>query len=136
VGVKVPARRTESEPAPASRLRCRNRAKAVQGSPSSVSLGEVAVQAVARQPLEELVLAAVAAVEGGDADAGAVGDGGDGGGGVVGEDLAGGLQDALVVAGRLGAAAAHRRSRWLHAPSLPLERRILFCYSRTEQFVL
>jgi hypothetical protein len=83
-----------------------------------LGLGDVAAQAVQGQPLEELLLAAVAAVQGGDTDAGLGGDGGDRGLRVGGEHRPGGLQDALVVAGRLGPAAAHRLGRRLHEKHL------------------
>ena len=70
--------------------------------------GEVAAQAVAAEAPQQLLFAGVAAVEGTHAHAGLVGHRGDGRAGVGDEHCASGLQDCLVVVGRLGPPAAQR----------------------------
>jgi len=65
-------------------------------------------QAVGAQRAEELLLAGVAGVQRADADAGVPGHRGDRRAGVGDEHRPGRIEDALVVAGRLGLAAAHR----------------------------
>ena len=80
------------------------------------------LQAVGAQRAEELLLAAVARVQRADADAGVLGHRGDRRAGVGDEHRPGRLEDALVVAGRFGLAAAHRPvpSRPARAVGLPV----------------
>jgi hypothetical protein len=69
-------------------------------------LDEVALHAVGGEALKQLVLAGVAAVEGPDPDTRPLRDSRDRRPGIGEEDLASGLEDPLVVARSLGAAAA------------------------------
>jgi hypothetical protein len=96
-----------------------------------LGLGDVAVQAVPAQLPQHVLLAGIAAVEGGDADAGPLGHLGDRGGRVGDEHRARGVQDQLVVAGRLGLPARKRRGgtrRGItrHGPILA-DQNVLFC---------
>jgi hypothetical protein len=77
------------------------------------------LQAVGAQRAEELLLAAVAGVQGADADAGVLGHRGDRRAGIGDEHRPGRLEDALVVAGRFGLAAAHRPAPASPAPASP-----------------
>jgi hypothetical protein len=95
-------------------------------------LGEVDVglEPDRAQAPDQVVLAGVAAVQRAHAHAGGLGDGGHGGAGVGQEHRPGGGEDRLVVAGRLGLAAAQRGGRGrchaltLRERSVPIQKKL------------
>lgn len=105
-------------------------------------LSDVAAQAVETEVLEEILLAPVAAVEGGDPYPGARGHGGDRGLWIGKEDGARGLQDPLVVAGGLGTPPVQRYAlgdagwRFIHVTKYTLNGVFRSAIIRTEQSVL